>query len=148
MLWEKILQSNAPAATLLIRLLVGGVFFLEGVKKFLFAEQWGAGRFARIGIPAPQIMGPFVGVVEIVCGFLLLVGLMTRLASIPLLIDISVAIASTKIPILLKNGFWAMEAEARTDYSMLLGLIFLLFAGAGAWSMDAWLASKWKLGNG
>jgi putative oxidoreductase len=127
---------------LFVRLLVGGVFFLEGIKKFLFVEQWGAGRFARIGIPAPAIMAPFVGVVEIVCGFLILVGLLTRLASVPLLIDICVAIATTKIPILLKSGFWPMEAEARTDYAMLMGLIFLVLAGAGSWSVDAALASR------
>jgi putative oxidoreductase len=148
MLWEKMLPSKAPAATLIVRLLVGGIFFLEGVKKFLFAEQWGAGRFTRIGIPAPHIMGPFVGVVEIVGGLLLLVGLLTRLASLPLIIDISVAIASTKIPILFKSGFWPMEAEARTDYSMLLGSIYLLIVGAGAWSLDAWLASKRGGGKG
>ncbi|MBZ5501243.1 MAG: DoxX family protein [Acidobacteriia bacterium] len=134
---EKFSGANAPAATLAIRLLVGGVFFLEGIKKFLFVDQWGAGRFARIGIPAAHVMGSFVGGVEITCGFLLLLGLLTRLASIPLLIDITVAIASTKIPLLLKSGFWPMEAEARTDYSMLLGLVFLLLAGAGAWSLDA-----------
>ena len=87
-------------------------------------------------------MGPFVGVVEIVCGLLLLAGLLTRLASILLIFDISVAIASTKIPILLKAGFWPMEAEARTDYSMLLGLIFLLVVGAGAWSLDVRLGSS------
>ena len=139
--FERFLSSNAPAATLAIRLLVGGVFFLEGIKKFLFVDQWGAGRFARIGIPAPHVMGPFVGVVEIVCGFLLLLGLLTRLAAIPLLIDIAVAIASTKIPIFLKSGFWPMEAEARTDYSMLLGLLFLLLVGAGAWSVDSMLIS-------
>lgn len=144
---EKMIKRKAPAATLFIRLLVGGVFLLEGVKKFLFVDQWGAGRFARIGIPDPQIMGPFVGIVEIVCGALVLVGLLTRLASIPLIIDISVAIASTKVPILLKSGFWPMEAEARTDYSMLLGSIFLLLVGAGACSLDAWLASRRNLGN-
>lgn len=141
-LWRSLLRSDAPASTLIIRFLVGGVFFLEGIKKFLFFEQWGAGRFARIGIPHPQVMGPFVGAVEMVCGFLLLAGLLTRLASIFLIVDISVAITSTKIPIFLKSGFWPMEAEARTDYSMLLGLIFLLIAGAGAWSFDAALAAK------
>jgi len=133
----KLLSSTAPAATVVIRALVGGVFLLEGIKKFLFVEQWGAGRFARIGIPAPHVMGPFVGVVEIVCGLLLFAGLLTRLAAIPLIIEISVAIWTTKIPILLKSGFWPMEAEARTDYSMLLGLIFLLIIGAGPWSLDA-----------
>ena len=139
---DRLKRTNAPSATLVIRLLAGGVFFLEGVKKFLFVDQWGVGRFARIGIPHPQIMAPFVGVVEIVCGFLLLVGLLTRLASILLMINISVAIASTKVPIFLKSGFWPMETEARTDYSMLLGLIFLLLVGAGAWSIDATLSSR------
>jgi putative oxidoreductase len=142
MRFQKILTADGPAAILFVRLLVGGVFFLEGIKKFLFVEQWGAGRFARIGIPAPAIMGPFVGVVEIVFGFLLLVGLLTRLASVPLLIDICVAIATTKVPILLKSGFWPMEAEARTDYAMLMGLIFLVLAGAGSWSVDVRLASR------
>jgi uncharacterized membrane protein YphA (DoxX/SURF4 family) len=142
MSFQRILAADGPGAGLIIRLLVGGVFFLEGIKKFLFVEQWGAGRFARIGIPAPGIMAPFVGVVEIVCGFLILIGLLTRLASIPLLINIGVAIATTKIPILLRSGFWPMEAEARTDYSMLMGLLFLLLAGAGSWSMDARLAPK------
>jgi len=141
-LFEKLASTNAPGAVFAIRLLVGGVFFLEGIKKFLFAEQWGAGRFARIGIPSPHILGPFVGVVEIVCGLLLLAGLLTRVASIFLIVDISVAIASTKIPILLKSGFWPMEAEARTDYSMLMGLLFLLTVGAGTWSLDAQLASE------
>lgn len=141
-LFEKIIHTEAPTAVVAIRLLVGGVFFLEGIKKFLFVEQWGAGRFARIGIPAPHIMGPFVGVVEIVCGLLLLVGLFTRIASLLLVVDISVAIASTKIPLLLKSGFWPAEAEARTDYSMLMGLVFLLIVGAGAWSLDARLSSR------
>jgi putative oxidoreductase len=141
-LCQKLQTTSAPAATILIRLLVGGVFFLEGVKKFLFVEQWGAGRFTRIGIPHPQVMAPFVGVLEIVCSFLLLLGLFTRLASVPLIINICVAIASTKIPILKKSGFWPMEAEARTDYSMLLGLLFLLIVGAGAWSIDARAAKR------
>jgi uncharacterized membrane protein YphA (DoxX/SURF4 family) len=133
---NRMLAADGSAANLLIRLLVGAVFFLEGIKKFLFPEQWGVGRFTHIGIPAPSVLAPFVGAVEIVCGFLILVGLLTRLASIPLIIDIGVAIATTKIPILLKSGFWPMEAEARTDYSMLMGLVFLLIAGAGPFSAD------------
>jgi putative oxidoreductase len=120
----------------------GGVLFLEGVKKFLFVEQWSAGRFTRMDIPHPQVMAPFVGVLKIVCSFLLLIGLFTRQASIPLIIDICVEIASTKIPILRKSGFWPMEAEARTDYSMPLGLLFLLIAGAGGWSIDARAAKR------
>ena len=138
----KVIASDAPVATILIRLMVGGVFFLEGIKKFLFAGQWGAGRFARIGIPLPHVMAPFVGLVEIVCGFLLLVGLITRFASVPLIIDICVAIGSTKVPLLLSHGFWPMEAEARTDFSMLCGLLFLLAVGAGRWSIDGRLTAR------
>src|SRR5579871_5953540 len=136
-LWQKLLHTNAPAATWIIRWLVGLVFFLEGIKKFLFVAQWGAGRFARIGIPHPQFFGPFVGVVEIVCGALLIIGLFTRFASFALLIDISVAILTTKVPIYMKQGWWPAEAEARTDYAMLMALLFLLIVGAGAWSLDA-----------
>jgi len=87
-------------------------------------------------------MAPFVGVVEIVCGTLLLIGLITRLASIPLLIDICVALYSTKIVMLAKNGLWSTLHEARTDVSMLLGLILLLLVGGGAWSLEAWLAGR------
>jgi uncharacterized membrane protein YphA (DoxX/SURF4 family) len=139
---RKSMQTRASPAVILIRFLAGGVFFAEGVKKFLFADQWGAGRFARIGIPAPEVMGPFVGVVEIVCGMLLLWGLFTRLATVPLIINISVAIATTKIPILLKSGFWAMEDPARTDYSMLMSLLLLLIIGGGKWSVDALLSKS------
>ena len=142
MLWQKLLQTNAPAATWVVRWLTGLVFFLEGIKKFLFVAQWGAGRFTRIGIPHPQFFGPFVGCVEIVCGFLLLIGLLTRFASIALIIDITVAILSTKVPIFLKQGWWPAEAEARTDYAMLMGLIFLVIVGAGVSSFDARLARK------
>jgi uncharacterized membrane protein YphA (DoxX/SURF4 family) len=141
-LFRKMMRTNAPAAVIVIRFLAGGVFLIEGVKKFLFVEQWGAGRFARIGIPAPGFTGPFVGTVEIVCGALLLLGLLTRLGAIVLLINISVAIATTKIPILIKSGFFAMEDPARTDYSMLLSLVFLAAVGAGRWSLDSVLWSR------
>jgi len=142
-------QTRAPGAVILIRLMVGPVFFEEGIQKFLFPAIQGAGRFTRIGIPAPAQMAYFVGAVEIICGALIVLGLFTRLAAIPLLIDISVAIASTKIPILLGHGYWrfhlpqlsrygawAMFSEARTDFSMLLGLLFLLIVGAGPLSFD------------
>jgi uncharacterized membrane protein YphA (DoxX/SURF4 family) len=137
--------------------MVGVVFFEEGIQKLLFPDLLGAGRFARIGIPVPEVMGPFVGTVEIICGALIFVGLLTRLAAIPLLINISVAILSTKIPILLghdficfhvaklaRYGFWSMASEARTDFSMLLGLLFLLIVGAGQYSSDACLCRKLK----
>ena len=144
--------SRAPAETLLIRLAVGVIFLSEGIQKFLYADAQGVGRFAKIGIPAPEFFGPFVGVVEIVCGTMMLVGLFTRLMAIPLVIDMLVALASTKIPILLghgywlfahtaapKHGFWSFLHESRTDLAMLLGAAFLAAVGAGEWSADALL---------
>lgn len=138
------------APVVLIRLLVGWVFLVEGILKFLWWDDLGVGRFAAIGIPVPGITAPFVGMVEIVCGGLILAGLFTRLAAIPLLIDISVAILSTKIPIWLGHPYWrfslpnlkhygflSMLHEARTDISMVLGLIFLLIVGSGTCSLDA-----------
>ena len=138
----RILQSNAPRATILVRILVGWVFLSEGMQKFLFPAALGAGRFAKIGIPDPQFLAPFVGVVEIVCGGLLILGLLTRLAAIPLLIDITVAILTTKIPMVHKSGFWATMHEARTDFCMWLGSLFLLIVGAGPWSLDAAIRRK------
>ncbi len=107
--------NRAAKAVLLIRILVGWVFLSEGIQKFLFPETLGVGRFLKIGIPWPQVMAPFVGVVEILCGTLLLIGLLTRLAAIPLVIDICVALYSTKIVTLAKNGIWSTLHEARTD---------------------------------
>ena len=115
---RRLLATEAPAATILIRIVVGGIFLAEGIQKFLYPGDLGAGRFAKIGIPAPDMMGPFVGGIEIVCGALLIIGLLTRLAAILLLIDISVAIVSTKIPILLGYGFWGFSLQSfrATDF--------------------------------
>jgi uncharacterized membrane protein YphA (DoxX/SURF4 family) len=135
----KALRTQAPSATLLIRLAVGAVFLSEGIQKFLFADQLGVGRFIKIGMPAPETLAPFVGCVEIVCGALVLLGLLTRLAAIPLAAVMLTAIATTKIPILLNTGFWSMAHEARTDFSMLLGSLFLLVVGAGPVSLDAFI---------
>jgi uncharacterized membrane protein YphA (DoxX/SURF4 family) len=153
--FRDLLTSDAPPATILIRLMVGAVFLAEGVQKFLYPASRGAGRFVKIGIPWPEVMGPFVGVVEVVCGTLLLVGLLTRFAAIPLVIDMIVAIVSTKIPILLGHGFWgfslrelkdygfwSMAHETRTDFAMLLGSLFLMVVGADRRSLDAILFSR------
>ena len=137
---------HAPAtrANLVIRVLLALVFVPEGMKKFLFPDQWGAGRFARIGIPWPDLSAHFVGGVEILFGVLILVGLFTSLATIPLLVDMAVAIATTKIPLLWratavssKTGFWSLQAESRTDLATFLCLVFLLWAGPGPFSLDA-----------
>ncbi len=109
---RRIFTTTAPAEVILIRLVV------------------------------PQFFAPFVGVFEIGCGLAIVAGLATRLAATPLIVDMIVAIATTKVPILLKSGFWAMAHEARTDFSMLLGLIFLLCVGAGSLSVDSRLAAR------
>src|SRR5450755_1430565 len=139
---KKLIATNAPAAVILIRLIVGGVFLSEGIQKFLMPETQGVGRFTKIGIPNPEIMAPFVGVCEIVCGVLFILGLLTRFAAVTMIINMLVAIWTTKIPILLQSGFWSMAHEARTDYAMLLGSIFLLVVGAVAWSLDARIAGN------
>jgi putative oxidoreductase len=97
---RRLLLTQAPPATVLIRLIVGAIFLTEGIQKFLYPADLGAGRFAKIGIPIPETMGPLVGCVEIFCGALVILGFVTRIAAVLLLIDISVAILSTKIPIL------------------------------------------------
>ncbi|HVP33187.1 MAG TPA: DoxX family protein, partial [Steroidobacteraceae bacterium] len=103
---ERILGTSADPTVILIRLLVGlVVFFPEGLQKLLFPALLGAGRFAAIGIPWPDVLGPFVGMTEIVCGALVIVGLLTRLAAIPLIVVAVVAFVSTKIPILLGHDF-------------------------------------------
>jgi uncharacterized membrane protein YphA (DoxX/SURF4 family) len=96
----------------------------------------GAGRFAKIGIPSPEVVAPLVGCFRIACGALLLLGLFTRFAVVPIIIIMLPAIGTTKIPILLEHGFWKMAHEARTDWSMLLGAVFLLIIGGGRWSLD------------
>jgi hypothetical protein len=85
MRWAALMRTRAEGWTNLVRLMVGlVVFFPEGIQKLVFPEILGAGRFANIGIPFPEVMGPFVGTVELVCGALIIVDFFTRLAAIPL----------------------------------------------------------------
>lgn len=139
MSFRSLLSTDALATVLIIRLMVGTVFLSEGVQKFLFPAEVGAGRFAKIGLPAPEILGPFVGSFEIICGLLVLAGFLTRLAVVPLIVIMLTAIATTKLPILQEQGFWKAAHESRTDWSMLLGSIFLLIQGAGNISVDGGL---------
>lgn len=134
---RRLAATRAPAAALLIRLLVGAVFLSEGIQKFLFPGELGAGRFAKVGLPMPELLGPLVGSFEVVCGALVLAGLLTRRAVLPLLAIMAVALATTKWPMLADQGFWHMAHESRTDWSMTLGSLYLLIVGAGPWSVDA-----------
>ena len=138
-MWDSLLRGNAPGVVLLVRVMVGTVFLSEGLQKFLFPDQLGTGRFLKIGLPAPDVLGPLVGAFEIGCGSLVLLGLLTRLAVVPLIVIMAVALTTTKWPLLSAQGFWHMAHEARTDWAMTLGCLVLFVAGAGPWSLDAWL---------
>src|SRR5215467_6810154 len=143
--------DNAPTATVLLRLMAGGVFVWEGLLKFVFANQ-GVGRFTKLGIPAPALMANFVGGLEIVGGVLLIVGLLTRVIAVPFIIEMLVAMVSTKIALYLGTsplplppvppqiGLWAVLHEIRSEYAQIMVTIFLLLAGPGPWSLDALMA--------
>jgi putative oxidoreductase len=135
-MFKKLIHTDHSKTTIIIRLIVGAVFLSEGIQKFLFPAIRGAGRFEKIGLPSPEFLGSFVGTFEIICGVLILIGLFTRLASIPLIIIMLVAITTTKAEVLTDKGFWEMMHGSRTDWSMLLGSIFLLIKGGGYWSLD------------
>jgi putative oxidoreductase len=155
--WLMYPPTNGPKSTLLLRLMAGGVFFWEGLLKFVYANQ-GVGRFTKLGIPFPQFTATFIGGLEIVGGLLLLAGLTTRLIAIPFIAEMVVAILSTKISMFLGTsplplppsppqvGFWAVLHEIRSEYAQLLTVMFLLLNGPGKWSLDAVLRQRRKAG--
>jgi len=133
---------NNLTGNIIIRLLAGLVFLSEGIQKFLFPSIDGVGRFVKLGVPYPNFFGPFVGATEIACGLLVIIGLFTRYASVPLLIVILCAIYFTKVTGFAQKGFWATAHDGRADFSMLMGLIFLLIFGSGKFSADNYLFRK------
>jgi len=145
--------TEGPASTLLLRLMAGGVFLWEGILKFIYANQ-GVGRFTKLGMPFPHITANFVGGLEIFGGFLLLSGLLTRVIAIPFIIEMVVAMLSTKISLYLgtsplplppappRIGMWAVLHEVRSEYAQLLTTAFLLINGPGKWSLDAILRRR------
>jgi putative oxidoreductase len=151
-------SPNGPASTLLLRLMAGGVFLWEGILKFVYVNQ-GVGRFTKLGMPFPHLTAGFVGYLEIVGGLLLLSGLMTRVIAIPFIIEMIVAILSTKISMYLGTsplplppsppqvGMWAVLHEVRSEYAQLLTTAFLLINGPGKWSLDALLQRKERAGQ-
>ncbi|MFI5251978.1 MAG: DoxX family protein [Bacteroidota bacterium] len=130
--------TRARGAAVLIRLSVGLIFLTQGILKYT-DPTWGVLRFTKIGFPFPDFTAHLVGTFEIICGLLVMVGLFARLASIPLLVINLTAIATTKIPELFRpeQGFWFIGSDARTDFAMFTGIVFLLIEGAGPWSLDA-----------
>lgn len=149
--WRRFLSIDRDdRIVILIRLMTGAVFLSEGMQKFLFPVMRGVGRFAKMGFPNPEFFAWFVGMFEVICGLALLLGLLTRAAAICMLINMTVAIVVTKIPILFAEsfgpfilrelktyGFWSMAHEMRTDFAMWLGSLYLLIKGGGKWSLNS-----------
>lgn len=149
--WLFFPTDSAPRSTVLIRSMAGGVFLWEGILKFVYTNQ-GVGRFTKLGIPSPEPMAHFVAVLEIVGGILLMSGLLTRLISIPFIIEMIVAILTTKVALYLGTsplplppappqiGPWAVLHEIRSDYAQIMSVLFLFIVGPGPWSVDAVIA--------
>ncbi len=133
--------------------MAGGVFFWEGILKFVYTNQ-GVGRFTKLGFPFPELTANFVATTEIIGGLFLLFGLFTRFTAFWFIVEMIVAILSTKISLYLgtsplplppappKIGIWAVLHEIRSDYAQLLICSFLLIEGAGKKSLDAILKRK------
>ena len=145
--------QSAPRSTILIRLMAGGVFFWEGILKFVYVNQ-GIGRFTKLGMPWPGPTAHFVAVLEIVGGLMLMSGFLTRFISVPFIIEMLVAMLSTKIALYLGTstlplppsppqfGIWAVLHEVRSEFAQMMCSVFLLCAGPGPWSIDALLARR------
>jgi len=140
---KNILKTSA-IPTLFCRLAVGFIFLSEGLQKYVRPEDVGTARFAKIGFSNPAFWAYFTGGFEIICGLLILIGLITRLASIPLLIIMFTAFVTTKVPLLIEKGFWSFAHEYRTDFAMTLLLIFLLIYGGGRKSIDRKISRNYK----
>jgi uncharacterized membrane protein YphA (DoxX/SURF4 family) len=141
---------------LIIRWMTGTVFFWEGVLKFVYANQ-GVGRFTKLGFPIPETTAHFIAVGEILGGLLLLLGLFTRLTAFYFILQMVVAILSTKITLYLgtsplplppvppRTGIWAVLHEIRSEYAQLLTCIFLLLEGPGRRSLDFTISTAGKI---
>ena len=139
--------TNGPKATLILRLMAGSVFLWEGILKYVYPNQ-GIGRFTKLGFSMPGFTADFVACVEIIGGICLIVGWMTRPAAIAFIIEMIVAMLSTKISMFLgtsplalppvppQTGFWAVLHEIRSEYAQLAVSVFLLLEGPGPTSLE------------
>jgi putative oxidoreductase len=147
---------TASSNILIIRWMTGTVFFWEGILKFVYANQ-GVGRFTKLGFPFPETTAHFVAVGEILGGLLLLLGLFTRVTALYFIIQMIVAILSTKITLYLgtsplplppappRTGIWAVLHEVRSEYAQLLTCLYLLLEGPGRRSLDFRISTAGKV---
>jgi len=147
---------TGPSAIVIIRLMAGTVFFWEGILKFAYANQ-GVGRFTKLGFPFPETTAHFVAIGEIVGGLLLIFGLFTRVVAFYFIVQMIVAVLSTKISLYFgtsplpmppappKTGIWAVLHEIRSDYAQILCCLFLLIEGAGRRSLDFMMSASERL---
>lgn len=145
-----------PSSILIIRLMAGSVFFWEGILKFVYSNQ-GVGRFTKLGFPYPDITAHWIATGEIIGGLLLILGIFTRFVSFYFIIQMIVAVLSTKIDLYFgtsplpmppappKMGVWAVLHEIRSDFAQILACLFLLLEGAGRRSLDFKLSTKYKV---
>ncbi|MBN2862751.1 MAG: DoxX family protein [Bacteroidales bacterium] len=138
----QILNTEDDSKIIIIRLIVGLIFIIEGVLKYKMVQWLGPGRFTEIGFSDAFFWAYFTGAIEIICGLLILAGLFTRLASVPLLIIMITAFITTKLPVLSTEGFWIFSHEYSIDFSLTLLLILLIIYGGGKWSLDLKLLQK------
>jgi len=136
--------------------MAGSVFFWEGVLKFVYVNQ-GVGRFTKLGFPSPETTAHFIAVGEIIGGLLLIFGLFTRVVAFYFLIQMIVAVLTTKVALYLgtsplppppappKSGIWAVLHEIRSDYAQILSSLFLLVEGAGRKSLDFIISTSKKV---
>jgi len=133
----KVAPTFAPASVAIIRVVAGLSFLSEGLQKFILPELRGEGLFAALGLPEPGIVAPLVGLVEMIGGILLLFGLATRLAAVPLLTLVLVSFIAVRLPVLVQSGFWEMAHHAQAEVLLAGSLAYLILVGGGAWSIDA-----------
>jgi putative oxidoreductase len=133
---EKILSTGNDNKIIFLRIIVGSIFIIEGILKYLYLEVYGPTFFNEIGFRNAFFWAYFTGAFEISCGLLVLAGFFIRIASIPLLIIMITAFIRTKLPLLFDRGFWTFAHEYRIDFSLTILLILLVYYGGGRWSFD------------
>jgi putative oxidoreductase len=129
------LARLAGLAPLAVRIIVGIIMFAHGLQKLQGGPANFGGLLSQLGVPAPELMAYVVTFVELVGGALLIVGLLSRLSALLLTIDLVVAILLVKLNV----GLIAPQgsgAGAELDLALIAGLLVILLAGPGRFSLD------------